>query len=246
MTIRTAIILAAGRGTRLSSSGKMTPKGLVEVGVEALVNRSVRQMQSRGISEIVIVTGYQAELYDAFARMHPGVRCVFNHQYESLGSLESLRCGLQAVTGPTLVLDSDIIYEGRGLDALLAEPGENAALVSGPTGSGDEYYVWSDAAGQLHHFSKSLSDQPDAPLGEHVGIVKIGAALRAALLERAPAKLRQKLLEAYETLLIDLLPEYPMGAAYVHDLAWSEIDTAEMLETARNVIWPRLKAIGDL
>lgn len=246
MTIKTAMILAAGRGTRLSSSGEFTPKGLVEVGVEDLVSRSVRQLKSHGISEIVVVTGHQAELYETFARTQSGVRCVFNPQYESLGSLESLRCGLEAVTAPMLILDSDIIYESRGLDELLAEPGENAALVSGPTGSGDEYYVWSDAAKRLHFFSKHLSEQPGAPLGEHVGIIKIGPALRSALLERAPAKLRHRQLEAYETLLIDLLPEHPMGAAYVHDLAWSEIDTPEMLETARNVIWPRLKAMGDV
>lgn len=245
MTITTAIILAAGRGTRLSTAGEITPKGLVEVGVEPLVSRSIRQMKSRGISDIVIVTGHQADLYDAFARVHAGVRCVFNPQYEYLGSLESLRCGLQAAEAPAMILDSDIIYESRGLDALLAEPGENAALVSGPTGSGDEYYVWSDAARRLHHFSKLISDKPDVPLGEHVGIIRIGSALRAELLARAPAQLRMKPLEAYETLLIDLMPMHPVTAAYVHDLAWSEIDTAEMLETARTVIWPRLKSMGD-
>ncbi len=106
--------------------------------------------------------------------------------------------------------------------------------------------MWTDESGRLQHFSKFLADRPGEPHGEHVGIIKIGAVLRKALLDRAPDQLRKKPAESYETLLIDLLPEHRMVTAYIRDLAWSEIDTAEMLLTARNVIWPRLKALGDV
>jgi hypothetical protein len=37
-----------------------------------------------------------------------------------------------------------------------------------------------------------------------------------------------------------------MENAHVPDLLWSEIDNAAMLETARNVTWPGLVALGDL
>ncbi|MFT3671393.1 NTP transferase domain-containing protein [Aestuariivirga sp.] len=246
MAISRAVILAAGRGTRLAGAGGALPKGLVDVGGEALVSRSIRQMQARGVSDIVIVTGYRADLYDAFAAGRDGLRCVHNPNFEYLGSLESLRCGLLAVKAPLLVLDSDILYEGRGLDALLAESCNNAALVSGPTGSGDEYYVWSGWEGRLRHFSKHLADLTVPPLGEHVGIIKLGPALRMALLEGIDAQLMAKPYEAYESHLMALLSVHRMTAAYVRDLAWSEIDTPEMFATARPVIWPRLKALGDL
>lgn len=246
MKICTALILAAGRGTRLAGSGEESPKGLVQVGVESLVSRCIRQLQSRGIDDIVIVTGHQSERYDEFAALRGGIRCVFNENFARLGSLESLRLGLLAAKAPVLVFDSDVIYETRGLDALINEPCENAALVSGPTGSGDEYYVWGDVERRLAFFSKQLSDHAAAPLGEHVGIVKIGESLRADLLKQAAGRLNEKPLEPYESLVVSLLPVHRMTAAYVRDLAWSEIDTAEMLDTARNVIWPKLMALGDL
>lgn len=245
MTISTALILAAGRGSRPGEQATTIPKGLVEIGGETLVSRSVRQLHSRGVNDVVIVTGFRDDLYQAFAAGRSGVRCVHNSRFDQLGSLESLRCGLQVVRAPLLVLDSDVIYESRGLDALLGEPAENAALVSGPSGSGDEYYVWANARRSLYHFSKRLEDQPVAPLGEHVGIIKIGTGLMVALRDGAPGRLEDNPMAYYESLLVRLLATHGMTAVHVRDLLWSEIDTADMLETARNRIWPRLKAKGD-
>jgi choline kinase len=145
MRISTAVILAAGRGTRLAGAGLGVPKGLIDVGGEALVSRSVRLLAARGIANVVLITGHQSELYDAFAAARSGVRCIYNRNFDVMGSLESLRCALEAVASPFLLLDSDILYEGRGLDVLLGQLTANAILVSDLTGSGDEYYAWADS-----------------------------------------------------------------------------------------------------
>ena len=92
MPISTAIILAAGRGTRLAGAGLAVPKGLIDIGGEALVGRSVRQLAARGITNVLLVTGHQSELYDAFAAGRGGVRCIHNNRFDVMGSLESLRC----------------------------------------------------------------------------------------------------------------------------------------------------------
>jgi 2-aminoethylphosphonate-pyruvate transaminase len=245
MTISTAVILAAGRGTRLAGAGLDVPKGLVEIGGETLVGRSVRQLQQRGITDVLLVTGHQASLYEAFAAARPGVRCLYNPNYSAMGSLESLCCALNVAANSILLLDSDILYESRGLDALLKDPAENAALISSPTGSGDEFYVWAEGSQNIHHFSKSIADKLEAPAGEHVGILKVGVPLQGAMLARARGKLRQQPMVPYESLLIELLPEHPVKNAFVQDLLWSEIDNEEMLMTARDVVWPGLLALGD-
>jgi choline kinase len=246
MRISTAVILAAGRGTRLAGAGLAVPKGLIEVGGEALVSRSLRLLAARGITNAILITGHQSELYDAFASTRSGVRCIYNGRFDVMGSLESLRCALEAVTPPFLLLDSDILYESRGLDVLLEQPATNAALISGLTGSGDEYYAWADSGSRIRYFSKSLAEQAGPPAGEHVGILKIGEALRSALLARAPARLLEKPMDFYESLLVELLPEHAVKNAYVPNLLWSEIDNLAMLETARCVTWPGLVALGDL
>jgi choline kinase len=246
MPISTAVVLAAGRGTRLSGAGLSVPKGLVEIGGEALVSRSVRLLASRGIRDVLFVTGHQSELYDDFAADSCGVRCVFNSKFESRGSLESLHCALVAVAPPFVLLDSDILYESRGLDMLLEQSTSSAALVSGLTGSGDEYYVWADSASHIAHLSKSIGDRAEKPAGEHVGIITVDEALHGALVARAPAWLHNRPMDSYETLLVELLAEHPVKTVHVPDLLWSEIDDMAMLATARDVIWPKLVTLGDV
>ena len=245
MRISTAVILAAGRGTRLRGTGLPVPKGLIEVGGESLVSRSLRILASRGVTDVLLITGHQSELYDAFAAKQRGVRCVHNGSFDVLGSLESLRCALEAVASPFLLLDSDILYEGRGIETLLEHSAANAVLVSGLTGSGDEYYAWTDKGGRIQYLSKSLDEQTAPPAGEHVGIVKIGEALGNALKQKAGAKLRIKPMDPYESLLVELLPNHPVISVHIPDLIWSEIDNSAMLETARSITWPKLAALGD-
>lgn len=245
MNVSTAVILAAGRGTRLAGAGLSVPKGLVEIGGEALVSRSIRLMRQRGIAEVILVTGHQSQLYELFAAGRDGVRCIYNGNFDTMGSLESLRCALLEVASPFLLLDSDILYESRGIDALQQDAGANAVLVSGPTGSGDEYYVWTDRSQNIRYFSKSLADQPEDPAGEHVGIVKVGTSLRTALLESSAARLRREPMVTYESLLVSHLSEHEVRNCFVQDLIWSEIDNAEMLATACDIVWPKLAAIGD-
>lgn len=246
MRISMAVILAAGRGTRLAGAGLAVPKGLIDVGGEALVSRSLRLLAARGITNVVLITGHQSELYDAFAAARNGVRCIYNRSFDVMGSLESLRCALEAVTSPFLLLDSDILYESRGLDVLLEQSAANAVLVSDLTGSGDEYYAWADNGSRIRYLSKSLAEQAGPPAGEHVGILKIGETLRSALLARTPARLLEKPMDPYESLLVELLSEHPVKNAHVPNLLWSEIDNSAMLETARCVTWPGLVAMGDL
>ena len=175
MNVSTAVILAAGRGMRLGEDFRDRPKGFIPCQGTSLVERSLTILKSCGISRVCIVTGHCADSYDELAARSGGfVTTLFNERYAANGSLVSLGVALAAIDEPFIVLDSDIVYERRGLAALLACPMENAALVSGTTDSGDEYYSWVDEVAGLplpavRRLSKKLSDEPDAPLGEHVG-----------------------------------------------------------------------------
>ena len=67
MPVRDAIVLAAGVGMRLRSVDDDRPKGLVEIGGETLIGRSIRLLRAAGIERITIVAGYRAESYLEFA-----------------------------------------------------------------------------------------------------------------------------------------------------------------------------------
>ena len=56
-----AIILAAGRGTRLNHYTDNLPKGMLLFAGETLIERQIRLFNSVGINDIIIITGYKSE-----------------------------------------------------------------------------------------------------------------------------------------------------------------------------------------
>jgi choline kinase len=241
LTTERALILAAGRGVRMGPRGQKIPKGLIEVGGQTLIGRSLALLARAGIREAVIVTGHLAESY-AEVRAPEGLQLSlqFNPQYAERGSFESLRVGLGAIEPPFLLLESDLIYEPRALDAVLRSRDGNIVLTSGPTGAGDEVYVWADgkaAENRLRDMSKARSAHADEPFGELAGILKVSADLAS--------QLRQPGAETpggdYESAMVAAARSVPVQCLRVDDLLWGEIDNEEMLARVQRQLWPLLQ-----
>lgn len=75
-----AIILAAGMGTRLRPLTDTTPKSLVKVAGEPMVERQIRFLKEKGIDDIIVVTGYMNEKFDYLKEKY-GVKIIFNDKY---------------------------------------------------------------------------------------------------------------------------------------------------------------------
>ena len=119
-----AIILAAGRGSRLHPYTRDCPKCLTELGGQTLIDRQLATLGSAGIEDIVIATGYRGEMLN----LH-GTRQIPNPLWETTNMVESLFCA-EAEFGRDLIVSySDIIYEPRVLDALLNSPEKVSVIV---------------------------------------------------------------------------------------------------------------------
>lgn len=110
-----AIILAAGDGSRFSSSsGERKPKCLMEVGQTTLLNIQIDRLYDCGVDEIVIVRGYEKAQIDV-----PGIRYYDNDEYQTTNVLYSLLAAEQELVDDVLVLYSDIYYEDSSVKLLL-------------------------------------------------------------------------------------------------------------------------------
>lgn len=245
--INTAVILAAGMGLRLQARGRLTPKGFLTLGERPIVEESIELLRAAGIERIVMVTGHLHEFYERLQSQRAGlIETVHNPDFANSGSLYSLCCAADLLDGDFLLLESDLIYEPRAIHECLAFPQQNVVLLSGPTCSGDEIYVATEA-GRLVKMSKDPSQVPQFS-GEFVGICKISAPLLQAMTAVARVLFEDSghrnfhyeidgLVRAAEIL--------PVDCHLVADLVWAEIDDAGHLERARREVYPQLRYVRN-
>ena len=242
--IRYAVILAAGQGIRLGECGLNGPKALLTVGGRTLLSRSLELLAAAGITRVLLVTGYKAEAFEKGLEAPRGlvVEKLPNPDFKDHGSLLSLVVGLRRVREPCLILDGDILYEPLALRTALDHRAENVMVLSSPSGSGDEYYAWTDGQSRLLFQSKDAGAMAQAPVGESVGILKCGTALRGAILAKAEAMLQNAVSADYEWAVCAAGRSHPIICARAEGLLWAEVDNETMLAHAREVIYPRIAA----
>lgn len=85
-----AVIMAAGESTRLLPYTIENPKGLLSIKGEVLIERQIRQILSAGITQIVIVVGYQKEKFYYLKNKFKGIEIVYNPYFNERNNLDSL------------------------------------------------------------------------------------------------------------------------------------------------------------
>lgn len=136
-----AIILAAGMGKRLKELTQDRTKCMVQVNGVALIDRMLHQIESRHLSRIVIVVGYQGEKlmeYIDTLGIRTPIVYVQNPIYDKTNNIYSLALAKDYLCqDDTLLFESDLIFEDAVIDQLLDDPRETLALV-------DKYESWMD------------------------------------------------------------------------------------------------------
>ena len=151
-----AVILAAGMGRRLKEHTKDKTKCMVKVGGMTLIERGLRILDEEGLSQIVIVTGYQAQglkAHVASLTLKTPVVYVDNTEYEKSSNLYSLLLARQYLEkDDTLVIESDIIYDKTVVDRILSAEDECLTFVSKPKPWMDGSIVTLDKDGYIKDF----------------------------------------------------------------------------------------------
>ena len=159
-----AIVLAAGKGTRMKSE---LPKVLVPVAGRPMVRYVIDALQAAGIQRIVVVVGYRADLVRAELAAVPGIE--FADQTEQLGTGHAVmmcRPQLAEHRGPVLIVAGDSpMLQATSVAAVLAEfHRRGAACLLGtverpdPTGYGR---IVRNAAGKFTGIVEEKDATPD-------------------------------------------------------------------------------------
>ena len=110
-----AIILAAGRGSRMKKLTDKGPKCLVKLRGKTLLDWQMDAFKNAGISQIAIVTGYRRELL-----ANRGLEEFYNDRWAETNMVSSLFCAnAWLMEGPCIVSYSDIFYCFRAVTLLM-------------------------------------------------------------------------------------------------------------------------------
>jgi choline kinase len=242
-----AILLAAGRGTRLRAlhSG---PKCLLEIDGQSLLERHLRALAALGVAQIGIVTGHEAAaleraLQDLAGLSRPALR--FNPDFER-GSVLSLWCASPWLVagGDVLLMDADVLYDPEVLARLVRSPGSALLLDRDYDDAGGEAVKVCVRAGRVVEFRKQLCPELRFDFaGESVGFFRFAPSDAKRLAARAYDYVRAgRMDEPCEEVIRDLLLEAPERycAREVTGLAWLEIDFPKDVARARAEILPRI------
>lgn len=101
-----AIILAAGRGSRLGSLTEHKPKPLTILAGKSLLEWQMMALEGAGVSEISLVTGYCAEALANYGRT-----CHHNSRWQETNMVRSLLCASATLAEDTHIISyGDIVY----------------------------------------------------------------------------------------------------------------------------------------
>ncbi len=89
MKVDNAIIMAAGMSSRFAPLSFETPKALLNIRGEVLIERQIRQLRESGIQQIIVVVGYKKELFSYLAEKY-GVQLVENPSYDTRNNHSSI------------------------------------------------------------------------------------------------------------------------------------------------------------
>ncbi len=237
--ITTAVILAAGLGARLKHHTEDQPKGFLEIDGRSLIERSITTLVQKGITEIIIGTGYLHEHFDSLKQKFP-ITTFRNEDYSTTGSMYTLYVLQHLIKEQFLLLESDLLYDPVSIDYLMNDTREDIILASGATRSGDEVYIQSSPESTLQQMSKdkNLLSHID---GELVGISKLSHATlrRMASFSETHFKKGNRMLN-YEDALVGAATPHPIHIMVIQDLAWCEIDDENHLIRALELIYPKI------
>jgi len=238
-----ALILAAGRGSRMGRLSDDRPKCLVELEGKPLIERQIAALRRGGVEAIGVVRGYRAEMID-----FPGLSYFSNERWAETNMVRSLAAAATWLcSGPLIVSYADIFYRNELVRGLASAPGQLVISYdrawrrlwtrrfADPLADAETFRI--SAAGQLLEIGGKTTRIEEIE-GQYIGLLKFTPPAWSAvevLLSTLDAPTRDRL--DMTGLLRRLLTgkELSVGT-FGTDGQWGEIDNPEDVALYQNMV----------
>lgn len=222
-----AIILAAGRGSRLGGITDGLPKALVRIAGKPLIDYTLDFLDHPSVAKKIVVGGFQWEKMVAALTNRPGITWLPNPDFQ-LGSIVTLWQAREELCGDDiLLLNADHIYPAHFLEKLLRHPqGIIAACDFDRPLADDDMKISETPKGFVGAISKKLTQYNGGYIGMTL-IRKDSLPSYTAALESLWISDKKAVVEEILQRLID--QQRPPHIADLSGSRWFEVDTPEDL-----------------
>lgn len=164
-----AILLAAGKGTRISRMIEPIPKCTLPIKDEPLIRHTVKMLMEKGM-DITVCVGYKKEkIFEALEGLD--IDFVYNPFFDITNSIASLWFARDRLKEELLIMNADVFFSAEILELVLKFDNDNVlAIDKSRIEIGDYFFATSDN-GCLKKYGKALPLKERS--GEYVGIAKL-------------------------------------------------------------------------
>jgi choline kinase len=245
MSQTTALILAAGYGSRISDV-TTDPKSLLKINDKTLMDWHFEAWKKVGITDVVVVTGYKREVLESYLSKFENdfnIQFAVNDDYRIKGNTYSFYYGLDKIQGDFLLFDADLIYDSSILNSFLQDPKGNQILV-GESSIDDiecsKAMIDKDGFVRMTIDKRAVSEQELEKFrfaGEAIGILKFSKAYKDDILAACKSFLsnEENISKNWEHVMNEFLLNHDMGIHQAASDRWVEIDNKEDLEKAKRL-----------
>ena len=232
--ITTALLLAAGTGSRLRPLTLDAPKCLTEVGGEPILGRLIDNLRLQGITRLVVVTGYLDHCIHEFLEHNAAdmqLDYVFNPVYKTTNNIYSLWLARKIIDEPFVLIESDLVFDGFMLTPMLT-PDTIAISNTLPWMNGTVVELNTDKSVKAFHVSHNVDD---ARQYKTVNIYGLSLESWHKVADRLDNYIKDgRVNDYYETVFADMVADgsLELDGVFFDENKWYEIDCIKDLHQA--------------
>lgn len=235
--VRTALLLAAGTGSRLAPLTDMTPKCLVHVNEFTILERLIRSLQEYDFKRLVVVVGHLGDSVREYLGTRAGgmeVSYIVSPLYKTTNNIYSLWLARKVINEPFMLIESDLVFDPQMLEGMLI-PDRIAVGKIRPWMNGTTVTV--NKFNEIDAFHCGIN-KLDTSHFKTVNIYSFSMASWTLVCEKLDYYIAHKMVDGYyETVFADMVEDGSLVFApvYFDSNLWYEIDTLEDLRAAETV-----------
>lgn len=236
--ITTALLLAAGTGSRLFPLTQNSPKCLTLVNEKSILERLVIILKKKGFKRLVIVTGYQEIFIKEFLGTISGnmtIEYVYSPLYRTTNNIYSLWMARNIINEPFVLVESDLVFDASQLDNMIF-PDRIAIASMAPWMNGTSVLI--NQFNIVKNFVNGNSIQLDEIRYKTVNIYSFSLSTWHSIIEKLNEYIAANNVNCYyETVFGDMVADGKLSLQTVlfDNKLWYEIDTIEDLVEAEKL-----------